>query len=296
MTGGRFMAMDSPLEGSEIAVFGAPFDATSSFRPGSRFAPGEMRSHFAALEEYSPALGRSLRDRRICDMGDLAIAPSDVRGMQAAVAGAVNAVMDAGSRPLMIGGEHLVTLPAVRAIMDRMSGRRTGLGHMSGDPPDAGLAVVHLDAHSDLRDEYMGCRESHACVMRRVWEVVGDGRIRQFGIRSGDASEYVWNVGNRHVFQTADGLGGFGEMAEALGGVPVYLSIDLDVFDPSALPGTGTPEPGGITYNDFRAALPHLRRLNVAAADIVELSPHHDPSGASTILACKVLRELLLCM
>jgi agmatinase len=177
----------------------------------------------------------------------------------------------------MLGGEHLVTLPAVTACLERR--------------PD--LCVLHFDAHADLRDDYLGETLSHATVMRRIWDQLGDGRIWQLGIRSGTAAEFAFARAG-HVLMHPFNLDGLAAAIEAIGDRPVYLSIDLDVLDPSVFPGTGTPEPGGVDFLTLLQALLSLRCLNIIGADLVELAPHYDTSGVSTAVALKLLRELLI--
>ena len=155
------------------------------------------------------------------------------------------------------------------------------------------LHILHFDAHADLRDDYLGQKLSHACVLRRCHELTGDNKIFQFGIRSGDRSEFEWGRG--HVSTHLFDLGGLEEVLEKLRGKPVYLTCDLDVLDPSVFPGTGTPEPGGVSFDALRRALTlACTSLNVVAADVNELSPHYDMSGASTAVACKIVREILI--
>ena len=181
-----------------------------------------------------------------------------------------------GKMPIMLGGEHLVTLGAVQAAAARYSG----------------LHILHFDAHADLRENYLGEQLSHASVMRRSWELVGDGHIHQFGIRSGDRSEFVWGAG--HVHTQKFNFTGLADTIKALGDAPVYFTLDLDVLDPSIFPGTGTPEAGGVTFNELMDAILLLRPLNIIGFDMNELSPVYDPSGVSTAVACKLLRELIL--
>jgi agmatinase len=179
--------------------------------------------------------------------------------------------------PVMLGGEHLVTLGAVRAAAKNY--------------PD--LNILHFDAHTDLRDEYLGENLSHATVLRRCWDILGDGHIHQFGIRSGDGPEFRW-AAQGHTDMRKFDLQGFHETVEKLKGKPLYVTIDLDVLDPSLFPGTGTPEAGGVTFMELLGAVLSLKGANVVACDLCELSPPYDPSGTSTATALKVLRELLL--
>ena len=185
-----------------------------------------------------------------------------------------------GKLPFLIGGEHLVTLPAFRAVQAKY--------------PD--VAVIHFDAHTDLREEYLGNRLSHATVIRRIWEIIGDGRVFQFGIRSGERAEWYWSAEGHTKIQKFS-FAGLDEAIESLAGRPVYLTIDLDVLDPSCFPGTGTPEAGGVRFTDLlSAALRTIRGCRIVGCDMVELSPPLDPSGASTATALKLLREMLLAL
>ena len=270
-----FLGCGADYDGSRIVLFGAPFDGTVTFRPGSRFAPSRMRAESWGLETYSPYAGRDLEDCRIHDAGDLDLPFGDPRAALDAIRSFAWRVVSGGRIPLMIGGEHLVTLPALEAVREKY--------------PE--LCVLHFDAHTDLREEYMGVALSHATVMRRVWEALGDGRIWQMGIRSGTREEFEW-ARRGHVTLHPFDLDGLAGAAAAIGRRPVYVTVDLDVLDPSVFPGTGTPEPGGATFRELLDALNGLDGMHIVGADVVELSPHYDASGASTAAACKVLREL----
>lgn len=274
-----FIGCDADYKTADTVLFGAPYDCTTSFRPGTRFASAAMRRESYGLELYSPYQGKELTDRRIFDSGDIELpfgAPEPALKM---IEKRAAAVLKDGKRPFMLGGEHLVTLGAVRAAVKKF--------------PD--LHILHFDAHADLRDDYLGQKLSHACVLRRCHELVGDGKIYQFGIRSGDKSEFVW--GREHVFTRLFDFEGLQNAFETLAGVPVYLTVDLDVLDPSVFPGTGTPEPGGVSFDALRKAVTDAcRTLNVVAADVNELSPHYDSSGASTAVACKIVREMLIAL
>lgn len=183
-----------------------------------------------------------------------------------------------GKIPFMIGGEHLVSLGLAKALVE------------SND----NIRILHFDAHADLRNDYLGESLSHATVMRRIWDLVGDNRIYQFGIRSGLKEEFDW--AKEHTRLNLFNFNNLRPVLKELTGVPVYVTIDLDVLDPSVFPGTGTIEPGGVFFADLIEAIKGLRELNIIGADVVELSPHYDSSGASTAVACKVIRELVLSM
>lgn len=271
-----FIACDHEYEDSDIVLFGAPFDGTTSYRPGTRFASAAIRNESYGIETYSPYLDLDLLDRQIFDAGDLEFGFGNTERVLSTIEEMTDHILQDQKKPLMIGGEHLVTLGSVRAVMKHY--------------PD--LHIIHFDAHADLRDDYLGEKLSHASVMRRCHELVGDDRIYQFGIRSGDREEFLW--AKDHVFTQKFNLDRIDQVVEFLQGKPVYLTIDLDVLDPSVFPGTGTPEAGGVTFTELTNALNKVFKLNIVAMDMNELSPVYDQSGASTALACKLLRELLL--
>jgi agmatinase len=273
-----FLGCDAPFARADIVLFGAPFDGTTSFRPGTRFGPSAMRGESFGIETYSPYCDHDLADMRVCDVGDLELPFGNTQAALGMVERRAAEIYATGKRPLMLGGEHLVTLGALRAALQAY--------------PD--LLILHLDAHTDLRADYLGEPLSHACVMRRVWELVGDGRIAQFGIRSGERSEFAF--ADAHTAMHRFGLSGWAETLQTLGDRPVYLTLDLDVLDPAFLPGTGTPEAGGISFTELLCAILQLHTVRLIGCDIVELAPHYDASGASTAAACKITREILLQM
>lgn len=271
-----FLGCDADYEEARIVLFGAPFDSTTSYRPGTRFASKTMRAESYGLETYSPYQDLDLEDCKIFDGGDLELCFGDTSLALQDITKCTREILKDGKLPLMIGGEHLVTLGAVRAVFEKY--------------PD--LHVIHFDAHADLREEYLGATLSHATVLHRVWDLVGDGKIFQFGIRSGERAEFAW--GKDHVTTRKFDFEGLEEVIEKLKGKPVYFTLDLDVLDPSVFPGTGTPEAGGVSFLQLLDAVMKVGELNLVGCDINELSPPLDTSGASTAVALKVLRELLL--
>ena len=271
-----FFALDCPYEAAQTVLFGAPFDSTTSFRPGTRFASRVMRAESFGLETYSPYLDLDLADCPVFDSGDLELPFGSTDRALLQIEARAEEILRDGKRPLMIGGEHLVTLGAVRAAVRRY--------------PE--LHVIHFDAHTDLREDYLGETLSHATVMRRVWELTGDGRLHQFGIRSGEREEFQWAKAHTDLHRFS--FEGLEQAAARMKGKPVYLSIDLDILDPSVFPGTGTPEAGGVSFLQLLQAISAVAHLNIVACDINELAPVYDQSGASTATALKVLRELLL--
>ncbi len=271
---GLARAPDAP---HRVRILGAPLDATASFRPGQRFAPAAIREASEQIETFSPVLGRDLSEASFADAGDLDLPLGDVAAALAEIEEAAQAVLAEGAIPLVLGGDHAITIALVRAAVRKY--------------PD--LKLVQLDAHADLRDEWTGTRLSHASVIARAAECVGAARIRQLGIRSGTREEYAWM--ERYATRLSFAHEDLQRLVAWAGDAPVYLTVDLDVFDPAFLPGTGTPEPGGIDWWAFQRFVKEAaNRMRIVAADIVELAPGLDPTGRSAILAAKVLRELLL--
>lgn len=270
------LGCDSDYEESTIVVFGAPYDSTTSYRPGTRFASAAIRGESYGVETYSPYQDKDMTDYKFFDGGDLELPFGDSEKALREIEDFTASMIRDGKIPFMIGGEHLVTLGAVRAVVKAC--------------PE--LHILHFDAHADLREEYLGVRLSHATVMRRCHELTGDGRIFQFGIRSGDREEFQW--GREHLATCKFNFDSLSDVVEQLKGKPVYFTLDLDVLDPSVFPGTGTPEAGGVTFIQLLKAIEQLSQLNIVGLDMNELSPVYDQSGASTALACKLLREILL--
>ena len=262
-------------EKGKVALVGFPLDATFSYRPGAGMGPEAIREVSEVLETYSPYLDMDLEDCPFEDRGDLPPYSGPLEGYLARVQNEAERLLREGKTLLALGGEHLITLPLVKA-------------HLGIWP---NLVVIHLDAHMDLREEYEGRFLSHATVMRKVWEEVG-GRVYQLGIRSGTKKE--WRFSRQHCRLCPYDLSRMEEFLREIGDTPIYLTIDLDVLDPGYLPGTGTPEGGGITPRELFYALPLFLGRNLVGADVVELSPAYDPTGASPILAAKVVREMLL--
>lgn len=274
-----FLGCDKGPRFASTMLFGAPFDSTTSYRPGTRFGSAAIRHESYGIESYSPYQDKDLEDANVIDLGDLELCFGDVNKALDRIEERTRHILHASKRPFMLGGEHLVTLGAFRAVAAMY--------------PD--VHIIHFDAHADLRDDYMGAKLSHACVLRRCWELVGDGRIHQFGIRSGDREEFSW--GRSHVSTRRFDFEGLEETLKELEGKPVYFTVDLDVMDPSIFPGTGTPEPGGVTFDALRQAVTLVcSRAKVVGCDVNELSPHYDQSGVSTIVACKIVREMLLAL
>ena len=261
--------------GCRVGLFGVPYDGTTSFRPGTRFGPAAIREVSNGLETYCPQLDRDLDDLAFADLGAVDIPFGAPEPVVEAVRESTEAVLNLGLRPLMLGGEHSISSGAVAAVAARY--------------PD--MVMVQLDAHADLRDSWLGSRYSHACAMRRCLEVLPSQQLFQLAIRSGTRTEFEELRSSGRLI--AD-IGALAAALDPLQGRPMYLTVDLDWFDPSVLPGTGTPEPGGFFWPDFAELVAVLQQHQLVAADVVELAPQLDPSGVSSVLAAKVTRSLLL--
>ena len=273
-----FIGLEASFDEAECVIFGAPMDSTTSYRPGTRFASSSMRQESFGLETYSPYQDKDLEDIKVFDGGDLELPFVNPRKALDIIKVTTKTIIKANKLPCMIGGEHLVTLGAFEAVFEKY--------------PE--IRVIHFDAHTDLRDEYLGEKLSHASVIRRIYDLIGDNKIYQFGIRSGEREEFYF--AREHTNLNKFNFTGLSKAIAACRGYPVYFTIDLDVLDPSVFPGTGTPEAGGVTFMELLEAMIVVSELNVVAMDINELSPVYDQSGGSTAVACKVLRELLLAM
>lgn len=272
-----FIGCDSDYTDAELVIFGAPFDSTTSYRPGTRFGPSAIRHESFGLETYSPYQDKDLEDHAIMDSGDLELCFGSSEQALKDIQGRAEQILQDGKIPLLLGGEHLVTLASVRAAVQKY--------------PD--LHIIHFDAHTDLREDYLGAKLSHACVIRRCHDILGDGRIHQFGIRSGERAEWKFARAG-HTDLHPFNLNGLKETVKALQNAPIYFTIDLDVLDPSCFPGTGTPEAGGVDFMQLLEAICTVCSGNVVAADVNELCPILDQTGASTAIAGKVVRELML--
>ena len=263
-----------------MVLLGCPFDKTASFRRGARLGPDALREASDCLETYSPHLDKDLSDAALCDLGDVDFASGDTQAVLDSIRAEAREIFRAGKRPIFLGGEHLVSFPAVEAAIESFPG----------------LVVFQWDAHADLRDDYLGEKLSHACVMRRILELEGVGPLRQFGVRSGAREEFEWMRANDTIRPlNPESV----ESALAEAGVSViYLTIDVDVINPGEMPGTGSPEPGGPGFDALIDCIGLLwtAGARIVGADVVELAPEWDPSGASAVAAAKIVRELALVM
>jgi len=271
----NFISLDQSFEEADICLYGAPFDSTTSFRPGTRFAPNVMRIDSDGIETYSVYFDKDIADLNVSDLGDVDVIFGNAKKTLDSISIKAREILAHNKKPLLIGGEHLVTLGQFREVYKKFQD----------------VVIIHFDAHADLRDDYLGERLSHATVLRRCFDLVGKNRIYQFGIRSGEKAEFEFAKENTILEKvTADSVS---EVVKLIKDKPVYLTLDLDVLDPSIFSGTGTPEPGGLSYREFIKGLKALEGLNIVGADIVELAPHYDQSGVSNAVACKTVREVL---
>lgn len=276
---GKFAYAYSSLDEADIVMFGAPYDFTASNRAGTRFGPQAIRQEsYTGIEEYSPYFDMEINELKVHDLGDIELPFGDKEHSLRLIGETVEMILRMGKKSVMLGGEHLVSLPALNVYADVYQD----------------LRIVQLDAHLDDIDVLYGSRISHGTVMRRIYERWNEPeRIWQVGVRSGGKEEFHWAKSHTKVFPF--GLHEFLDEMDLLCHYPVYITLDLDVFDSSLIPGTGTPEAGGIFFQEFMQFVMRVKELNwnVVGMDIVELSPELDPSGSSSILAAKVLREML---
>ncbi len=278
MLGGPFldrnwMGQNEDYASADVVMLGLPFDGTVSYRSGSRFAPEQIRLASWGLEDYSPRFDKHLQEVNFHDAGDLEFPLGNTLKSLDLIEKNVEEIYKDGKRVFAVGGEHLVTLPEIKAISKFYKD----------------LAVVHFDAHTDLREEYLGEEMSHSAVIRHISKIIGAENIKQIGIRSGTKEE--WQFMKKHNTLIHE----YCEL-DVLKNKKVFVTVDLDVLDPSVMSGTGTPESGGIQFNELMGWFEYLRKFDIAGADAVELAPDYDASGVSTAVACKVIRELLMVM
>ncbi len=278
--GAIFMGAKRTIENCKVALFGVPYDGTSCFRPGARFGPSAVREDSNGIETYCPQLNLDLEDINFADLGSLDVPIGDTKLIIEYVKNATDILIRNNLKPLIIGGEHSITSGIIKSIINNY--------------PD--LIMIQLDAHADLRDEWLGNKFSHACTMKRCLEILPTKKIFQIGIRSGTKLEFIEMKKTNSLIPHAlgDNAEYLEKALEEFKGKPIYLTFDLDWFDPSIMPGTGTPEPGGYFWNDFAAVTDVLKSHNLIGADVVELSPKLDNSGISSILAAKVIRSLIM--
>jgi len=274
---GGFIGSTEDYSSAALVILGVPLDCTVSFRPGTRFGPQEIRLQSEGLETYSPYLDRDLNDYVYCDAGNLILPPGQLKECFRRIQEVINSLLEEGKFPLLLGGEHLITLPAVEAVAKVY--------------PD--LAVVQFDAHADLRDVYLEDKLSHATVMRRITEIIGGKNLFQFGIRSGIKEEFTFAQKETNFFPF-EVIEPVKKVNSFLRGRPVYITLDIDVCDPAYAPGVGTPEPGGCTPQELIQALHLMGTQQVVGMDLVEINPLGDPATRTAALGAKLIREAIL--
>ncbi|MEN2445073.1 agmatinase [Bacillus aerius] len=279
-SGKVFIGSQPTWEDAKVILYGMPMDWTVSYRPGSRFGPNRIREVSIGLEEYSPYLDRELHEVPFFDAGDIPLPFGNAQKSLDLIEEYVDSILEKGKFPLGMGGEHLVSWPVFRAMYKKY--------------PD--LAIIHMDAHTDLREEYEGEPLSHSTPIRKVAGLIGPENVYSFGIRSGMKEEFEWaKEAGMHIskFEVLEPLK---QVLPKLKGRPVYVTIDIDVLDPAHAPGTGTVDAGGITSKELLASIHAIADsdVHVVGADLVEVAPVYDHSDQTANTASKLLREMLL--
>lgn len=279
-SGNVFIKSHPNLEESQVVIYGMPMDWTVSFRPGSRFGPAKIREVSLGLEEYSPYMDRELEEVKFYDAGDIPLPFGNPQNSIDMIEDYVGKILDAGKFPLGIGGEHLVSWPVFKAL------------HKKYDD----FAIIHIDAHADLREEYEGEPLSHSTPIRKACGLIGPENVYSFGIRSGMKEEFQYAKESGMYMAKFDVAEPLKEVLPKLAGRNVYVTIDIDVLDPAHAPGTGTAEAGGITSKELLEAIVLIAQseVNVIGADLVEVAPIYDHSEQTPIAASKFIREMLL--
>jgi agmatinase len=262
---------------ARLVIVGVPLDLTGSFRRGTASGPGKIREVSINLEEYSPFWDQELAPADFYDTGDILLPPGNLKESLERIEKLTASLLSKNKLPFFLGGEHLITYPIVKSFVDNFSE----------------LAILHFDAHADLREKYEGEALTHATVMRRICEIAGSKNVYQFGIRSGCREEWAFAQEATH-FYPEQILVPMKEVLTLIGHRPVYVTLDIDVVDPAFAPGTGTPEPGGCTSQELIAAVHQLSQLNIVGIDLVEVAPNHDLGERTALLAAKVIREFII--
>ncbi|MBM7648321.1 agmatinase [Bacillus ectoiniformans] len=279
-SGKVFIGSHPTYEDSKAVLYGMPMDWTVSYRPGSRFGPARIREVSIGLEEYSAYLDRELEEINYYDAGDIPLPFGNAQRSLDMIEEYIDGLLEDGKFPLGMGGEHLVSWPVMKAVAKKY--------------PD--LAIIHMDAHTDLRTEYEGEPLSHSTPIRKIADHIGPSNVYSFGIRSGMKEEFEWAKENGMHISKFDVLEPLKEILPTLAGRPVYVTIDIDVLDPAHAPGTGTVDCGGITSRELLASIHEIARseVNVVGGDLVEVAPVYDASEQTANTASKLIREMLL--
>lgn len=266
-----FIGANNDFQSSKIVMMGMPYDGTTTNRPGTRFAPQQIRLESIGIETYSPIFDKDLENCKFFDAGDLEFPFGNAQKVLDIIEENTHEIYKNGKKILGIGGEHLVTLAEIKALKEFYND----------------IAVVQFDAHTDLREEYLGENLTHSGVMKQIGKLIGFENIAQIGIRSGEKEEFdIMKTYSTQKFS-------YNEL-DKFKNKPVFITIDLDVLDPSVMSGVGTPEAGGLSYIELIGWLKYLKDFNIVGIDVVELAPDIDTSKNSTALACKLIRECLM--
>ncbi len=272
----NYISANVSFEKSNGVILGCPYDGSASFRPGARFGPSAIRRASWGIETFSPYFQRDLSQCSVHDMGDLELPLGEKKISLGLIRNGLGKILSEKKFPFLLGGDHLITLPIVEEILTVYPR----------------LHLLQIDAHTDLREDYLGEPLSHSTVMRKVLDHLGEGRLFQIGVRSGTEEEFKLARKLKSIVSIEPGS--LNSMIKRLREEPVYITLDLDVIDPSLVPGVGTPEPGGLTFPEFIFLLKKLRALHVVGLDIVELTPDYDPTQISSVTASVILREMIL--
>lgn len=272
----NYLSANAPFEKSRGVILGCPYDGSASFRPGARFGPSAIRRASWGIETFSPYFQRDLTQCSIHDMGDLELPLGGKKISLGLIRKALGQILSKRKFPILLGGDHLITFPIIEEILSIYPR----------------LHLIQIDAHTDLREDYLGESLSHSTVMRKVVDHLGEGRLFQIGIRSGTEEEFRLARSMKSIvpFDSSS----LSSMIRRLRNQPVYITLDLDVMDPGLLPGVGTPEPGGFTFHEIISLLRKLQTLQVIGFDMVELTPDYDPTQVSSVTASVILREMIL--
>lgn len=272
----NYISASVSFEKSKGVILGCPYDGSASFRPGARFGPAAIRRASWGIETFSPYFQKDLSQCSIHDMGDLELPLGEKKISLGLIRNGLGKILSEKKFPILLGGDHLITLPIIEEILTVYPR----------------LHLLQIDAHTDLREDYLGEPLSHSTVMRKVVDHLGEGRLFQIGIRSGTEEEFKLARQMKSIVPLDPGS--LSSMIKRLRSQPVYITFDLDVIDPSLMPGVGTPEPGGLTFQEFILLLKKLQALRVVGFDIVELTPDYDPTQVSSVTASVILREMIL--
>jgi len=271
-----FISAKASFAEAKAVILGCPYDGSATFRPGARFGPSTIRKASWGIETYSPYQESDLTQIKIHDMGDLELPLGEKKASLSVIRKALRKILSRKKFPILLGGDHLITLPVVKEIL----------------PLYPHLHLLQIDAHTDLRDDYLGDSLCHSTVMKRVVDLLGKERLFQIGIRSGTEEEFKLARKMRSIVSLDPGS--LASMIKCLKNQPVYVTLDLDVVDPSLLPGVGTPEPGGLSFKELISLLKKVQSLHVIGFDMVELTPDYDPTQISSVTASVILREMIL--